>query len=324
MPEKMTVHTRRRVLGLCGAAMLWPCIGRAAALDAISGSAFGTTWQMSVPAGARPERLLPAIEAAFAEVDRQMSPWRADSEVGRFNAAPSGTYQVSRATALVASASLALAERSGGSFDPTVGPLVARWGFGPITGGGPDWRGIAVHEDRLAKRADMLTMDLCGIAKGWALDRATEIARRAGHASFLFDLGGELAAQGAHPSGRDWQVAVESPLDDGSAAAVLRLPGSQSVATSGDKAQSYGIGGNIYGHIIDPALGRPASGALRSVTVMSSSAMEADGWATALFAAGAEGGPAMAEGQGISALFLIANGTGLRQVATAGMGAALL
>lgn len=309
--------SRRNALALGAAAMFWPVVGRASLVESVSGTAFGTTWRMAGPSGSALDRLRPAVESAFAEIDRQMSPWRADSEIARFNAADAGAHVVSGDTAQVVTASLALAGESGGAFDPTVGPLVARWGFGPISGSEPDWRGIAVDEGILVKREAGLTLDLCGIAKGWALDRAIGIAREAGEESLLMDLGGELAAIGTHPSGRDWRVAVENPFH-GPAPAALRLKSGQAVATSGMAAQSYGIGGRKYGHIIDPRRRMPANGELKSVSVVATCAMEADGWATALFAAGPDAGPELASSLGIAALFLI--GDDLRQVHAGGIG----
>ena len=89
-----------------------------------------------------------------------------------------------------------------------------------------------------------------------------------------------------------------------------------SFATSGNSERGFTIGGTRYGHIIDPAARRPASGALRSVTVVASDAMTADGWATALFAAGDTAGPALAQARGISALFQIGDAPSPRQIRT--------
>ena len=220
---------------------------------------------------------------------------------------------------------LSLAAQSAGAFDPTVGPLVARWGFGPIAGAErSDWRGLSVGQGGIAKRRDALTLDLCGIAKGWALDRAVDLAQAAGFNDLLFDLGGELRALGHHPSGRAWQVAVEGPGPTARDPVMLRLAPGQAVATSGLNAQSYALGGQRYGHIIDPGAGRPADTALHSVTVLASDSAHADGWATALFAAGDSAGPALAERHGIAALFLVGDGAGVRQIATGAMAGALL
>jgi thiamine biosynthesis lipoprotein len=88
------------------------------------------------------------------------------------------------------------------------------------------------------------------------------------------------------------------------------------VATSGLRTQSYELVGNTYGHIIDPRTNAPANDHLLSVTVVGRDAMMADGWATALFAAGLSGGPALAQDNGISALFLVHEGAGVSTVKT--------
>ncbi len=321
-----TVPSRRRFLGLAGAALLWPGIGRAAAGSAIEGRAFGTGWRVDGPAGAGLDRLRPGLDALFAGIDREMSPWRPDSALSRFNAAPAGDHPAGDEMLAVTAAALALARDSGGAFDPTVGPLVARWGFGPIAGAArPDWSGLRAGGGRIGKARDGVTLDLCGIAKGRALDRAAALAATAGHDGLLLDIGGELRALGRHPSGRAWQVAVESPHPLQAPAAVLRLEPGQAVATSGVRAQSYRLGGRTYGHIIDPATGAPADGGLLSVTVLAADAMTADGWATALFAAGAGAGPALARRRRIAALFLVDGGAAApRPVLTGAMTDAVL
>jgi FAD:protein FMN transferase len=176
-----------------------------------------------------------------------------------------------------------------------------------------------VDDGGITKQEHGLTLDLCGIAKGWALDRAAELALGRGHENLLFDLGGELVALGHHPSGRPWRVAVENPVTDGAASAVLRLDPGYAVATSGLRTQSYGFAGHKYGHIIDPLRGMPADSHLQSVTVMARDAMTADGWATALFAAGDSHGPDLARTHGIDAVFQVTDGPALKLVKTGKM-----
>lgn len=316
--------SRRGALGLIGAALLCPRPGHAGALDGLSGTAFGTGWHIAGPARADLGAIRPGIEALFAGIDRQMSPWRADSALSQFNAGAAGWHAAEPEIVHVSQAALALAEASDGAFDPTVGPLVARWGFGPIHGGTPDWRGLTVQAGRIGKARADLTLDLCGIAKGRALDRAVALAGDAGFGDLLFDLGGELRALGHHPSGRDWQVAVQHPLAEGRAAAMLRLPAGRAVATSGLQDQSYVLGARTYGHIIDPSAQGPADDGLLSVTVVAGDAMLADGWATALFAAGPVRGPANARDLGIAALFLVRDGATFGQVRTGAIDDVLL
>lgn len=317
MTNPALLTTRRRALGLIAAPFLLPRTSLAGGVETVSGSAFGTGWRIAAPAGSGVNRLAPRIEALFAGIDRLFSPWRPDSAISRFNAGSSGTRLSDPAITRVTAAALDIARRSQGAFDPTVGPLVARWGFGPIAeGSAPDWRALSWDAQGVRKARADLTLDLCGIAKGWALDRAAALARDEGIDDALLDLGGEFLALGRHPDGRDWQIAVEAPMPEQPVPAALRLPAGQAVATSGTRAQSYALGGRLYSHIIDPHTKAPTSGRLRSVTVVAPDAMTADGWATALFAAGDDAGPALARAQDIAALFLIEDGSALRKVRT--------
>ncbi len=97
---------------------------------------------------------------------------------------------------------------------------------------------------------------------------------------------------------------------------MLTLPDGAAVATSGVWQQGYDLEGRRYSHIIDPGAGVPVDGTLGSVTVVAEDAMTADGWATALCAAGAAAGPALAEARGLAALFQIRSGDRLRRVET--------
>ncbi|MBT8410945.1 MAG: FAD:protein FMN transferase, partial [Octadecabacter sp.] len=293
--------------------------------DTLSGQAFGTSWQIVGPPRTGLESLGPDINALFAEVDAQMSPYRADSTISRFNAAPSGLYAADAETRLVAARALALAQQSDGAFDPTVGPLVAQWGFGPITGSNhPDWRGLTLDAGAIGKARDALTLDLCGIAKGRALDRAVDLMRDAGLNNLLFDLGGEFKALGHHPSGRDWQVAVQHPLAGLTPPAALRMAAGTAVATSGLRTQSYVLADKTYGHIINPDTATPADAGLLSVSVVAEDAMTADGWATALFAAGPDTGVTLARDLRLAALFLVRDGATIRQIKTGAIDTMLL
>jgi len=318
--------TRRTALGLLGAAAACPSAAFAVGGEAetLSGRAFGTYWRMTAPPGSGLDGLAGPVSALFSRFDRQVSPWRSDSAVSALNGTPARVRHTDPELVAVTSAGLEIARRSDGAFDPTVGPLVARWGFGPITrGGAPGWRDMSVSGGAVLKARDDLTLDLCGIAKGRALDLAASLAAEAGISNLLMDLGGEIIALGGHSSRRSWRIGIE--VSPGSASPpVLRIPSGAAVATSGIAGQSYVLRGRRYGHIIDPRTGAPAAGALFSVTVVAPDAMSADGWATALFAAGPGRGPDMAETRGLAAVFLIETGGDPRQVRTGDIGAMIL
>lgn len=317
---------RRGFLALGGAFCLAagaPSIARGASvLASLSGSAFGTRWSVSLPAGSHLNGLPQRLDALLAHLDLAFSPWRADSVIAQFNSGTGDDMAVSEEIADVTRSALAIARASDGAFDPTVGPLVARWGFGPIHGNASHhqgWHGLSADNAHIAKAEDDLTLDLCGIAKGHALDRMAALLLDAGHHNFLIDLGGELAARGRHPSGRFWRVGIEHPLPGREEiAGVLRL-GDVAVATSGDRANGYDIGRRRYSHIIDPATSEPVDSPLASVSVLMETARDADGWATALMSAG-EVGPDLARRQHLSALFLFRDGQDLRSIATGDFG----
>lgn len=247
-------------------------------------------------------------------VDAAMSPWRQDSVISQFNGSSSTAWQpVGAETALVTEEALRIAHLSQGAFDPTVGPLVSRFGFGPIVGGDRGYPGLETRPGELRKATSGLTVDLCGIAKGFALDRAGKALRELGIENALLEIGGEVLALGWHPSGRSWQVAVETPGSHPFAVQRVVSPENLALATSGHMPQGHiGARGGLS-HLIDPVAGRPLEPALGSVSVLSHTGCRADALATALTVLGPELGPEFAEQYGISALFLIRQGNGFRE-----------
>lgn len=321
MSESTPKLDRRAFLALAGGtgiALGMPGLALGApAVRTAQGRAFATEWAVSVPDSYEIEALRPAIDDVLALVDVQMSPWRNDSHITMFNRSRAGTMQMPSELVEVTSSALRLSAASNGEFDPTVGPLVSRYGFGPIEGdSAPGWQEIGLTGDALSKSRDGLTLDLCGIAKGYALDRMAGIVKEAGVSDFLIDLGGELVACGKHPSGRSWHVAIEDPRPGISGAVEVLDLGVMAVATSGNRANGYDIGTRRYSHIIDPLTHEPANSNLLSASVIAETAMIADGWATALMAAGAERGAELARHNNVSALFVLADPNGLRTVST--------
>lgn len=309
--------TRRHALagGLAAMATLAaPAVLRAAAATTtITGPAFGTFWSLTAPFGTDPEALRPVLEQTIMRIDRAMSPWRFDSVISQFNRSESTDFQrIDKETAAVAGAAIALSQASAGAFDPSVGPLVAQWGFGPIAGTIPEGRPrFSVADNVLRKEHPDLTLDLCGIAKGYAVDALVRDLLERSIEHFVLDLGGEVAARGNHPEGRPWRIAIEDPRPGRDGAAEIVTLGTLAIATSGDRHNSFMLGTRRHSHIIDPETDEPVSAAIASVSVLSKSAMIADGWATALMAAGARG-PELARKAGLDALFLLREGSDFR------------
>jgi thiamine biosynthesis lipoprotein len=295
----------------------------------LRGETMGTTWSVRYAAACAPERLRPGIEARLERVTAQMSGWRADSDLCRFNRLPAGAWQVlPDGFRAVLRCALDTAAATGGAFDPTIGPLVELWGFGPSPAaeeGPPPEDRIAAARARVgwhrlefeagsgrARQPGGLVLDLSGIAKGYAVDLVAGYLRRAGIDSCLVEIGGELRGQGVKPDGSPWWVAVERPAGaagDDAGRCVVALHG-LGIATSGDYRRCFRHGGRSYGHTLDPRTGWPIDGSIAAVTVLHAQCMQADALATALAVLGLKAGLDHATRHGIAALILARDGTG--------------
>ncbi|SDD88279.1 FAD:protein FMN transferase [Aquimonas voraii] len=309
-------HARPAVFLLCALFVVAGCARSPEPLR-LEGHSMGTGWTVLIgDPGAEEARARPLIEAELSQVVAQMSTWEPDSDLSRFNAAAAGTqHPVPAQLQDVVKAALALAEDSGGAFDPTVGPLVELWGFGPgrprQTAPTPaevdalrsriGWQHVQIEEGRLIQPGG-LSLDLSAIAKGHAVDRIAATLRAAGYADLLVEVGGELRAHGQHPGGRPWRVGLEGPSGErATGGLVLR---DLAVATSGDYRQYFEEDGRRYSHMIDPRTGRPIAQAGIAVSVVHASCMQADGLATALSVLGPEQGFEWARERGIAARFV--------------------
>ncbi len=217
-----------------------------------------------------PETAGLALDAAFAEVARLeglLSTFIAESELSRVNArAAREAVPVSSDTLDCIAAALAAAEKSGGAFDPTL----KREG----------WR--AVEIDRAANtvrfRRDDIALDLGGIGKGFALDRAARVLEEHGVHCAILDFGGQVLALDP-PAGEDaWLVGVRDPRDAERFLGYFRV-----VRASVSTSARYERGD----HIIDPRTGEPARRS--SATICHPSAACADAYSTALFVLGRAG-----------------------------------
>ncbi len=306
--------TRRYMMTIGAAAAAFGPGGASAGTAVTGGSAFGGIWRV-VTSDAEVAGMRAAIIRIVAEVDSQMSPYKPESALSRFNRSQSTDWQdVPGPLARVAEHAISMSLFTGGVFDPRVGPLVHRMGFGPISGHGEIGGQVEAVPGALRKTQSGLTLDLCGIAKGHALDRMFDALKVRLSGPFLIELGGEVRAHGQHPSGRSWQVAIEDPTPGAFTARHIVAPGHLALATSGHSAN--GVTGSVStSHIIDPRVRRSAVSPVASVSVLAETAERADALATALCAMG-ERGAGFARRHGIDALFLLSGGAVLETVTT--------
>ena len=299
---------------------------------ALHGPTMGTRW--SVTCDAAPDTDVQALQTALAAavqlVDVQMSPWLPGSDLNRLNHAPVGAWVTLPAEILeVLVCALDICRLSAGAFDPAAGALVDAWGFGAVRDA-PDAEAIrtatsaapvartptyeALELDsgmlRARKHAPM-HLDLCGIAKGYAVDRMADVLRQNGVPHALVALDGELRAVGGQADGQPWAVAVESPETGRRAVhSVVELQ-DLAVATSGDYRHYLQVGDARLAHTMDTRRGAPVRNEVASVTVLARQCMHADAWATALLVAGPGEGLALAQRMGLEVLWMLRRGNGL-------------
>ncbi len=211
-----------------------------------------------------------AATAAFDEIarwEKVLSVHRADSEVAALNQTQAGEeFAASPELGRAVAASLAVARRSRGFFDPTVLPALRE---GPAALARVGWRHVGFEPStrRVRFLKAGMGLDFGGIGKGIALDAAARVLRERGAASSRLNFGGQILALGAPPGRHGWEVRIPGH-------GLLEVSGA-SVSTSGDSERG--------GHIVDPRTGRAVTGR-PPVTVVSMSAGEADAWSTALYA----------------------------------------
>ncbi|WP_087688357.1 FAD:protein FMN transferase [Pandoraea sp. PE-S2R-1] len=322
-------------------------------LGHLAGQTMGTTWSVAYVqppdvANARDDAGTDAgtdvcIRAVLARVDAQMSNWRDDSDISAFNRAEAGQWIALPDDAFhVLETALRVARESGGAYDPSAGPLVDLWGFGPAPR-----REVAPSVDEVmsarercgwarvvldiqGKRAQQpggISLDLCAIAKGFAVDAVSLALTDVGIAHHLVEIGGELRGEGVKPDGMPWWVELEAPVTKANSEAagiaqdLVALHG-LSVATSGDyrrffiDASQTSAPSKRYAHTLDPRTGYPASHALASVSVVHRECMLADAWSTALTVLGPQAGMQLATARDIAARFVMRVPDGFRETVT--------
>jgi thiamine biosynthesis lipoprotein len=252
--------------------------------------------------------------AAVHRVEELMTTWEHPgwprSEVMRINdAAGHEAVPVSVETWEVISAAQALSEASGGAFDITFGVMGGLWRFdedlAPVLPPADeiarrraliDYRDVILDAGRrtVKLRREGMRINLGGIAKGYAVDRAVALLRGAGLRDFLVQAGGDLYVAG-RKGDAPWRVGIRDPRDP-SPEGYFATAGIEDHAfsTAGDYERGFVLEGKRYHHILDPATGYPAT-ACRSVTLFAPTALQADGLDDVVFILGPERGLALVD-----------------------------
>lgn len=322
---------RRLLVGLALALFFtWLALRPQPAQDAADGIArreifaLGTLVEITLWLGE--ERSREAAEAALAQAEqllrqreRQWSAW-GDGELGDFNRrlAAGQAAPVPPPLRPLFARAWSLRERSGGAFDPRVGRLVQLWGFDdeahyrteppPAADIDAARRALAAAPAYRAGApfgpAPGVTWDFGAIAKGAIIDEIGARLVAAGFDDHLVNAGGNLKASGRHGE-RPWRIGIRAPRGGpAELLASLQTEAAEGIVTSGDYERFFEHGGRRYHHILDPQSGAPARG-LQAVTVVAPEALLADAASTALFVAGPDRWPSMAEALGVQQVLVV-------------------
>lgn len=264
---------------------------------------------------------LAEIKSLLDSMDRKLSRTLEGSEIYQVNqAAGRAAVPVSQDTFDVVTKALDYAVQTGGLYDPSIGPLVSLWNIGNEGAHVPakselakamslvGYQDVVMNPD---KRTIQLTrpgmaLDLGGIGKGYAADRIAAYLASQQVDSAIINLGGSsIIALGSKPGGRSWNIGLQDPDQTrGTSLGNVQIQ-NKTIDSSGVYERFFIENGVKYHHILDPRTGYPSRSGLKSVTLVSDSATDADALSTAVFIMGlAEGMKFIERQQGVDAFFI--------------------
>ena len=271
------------------------------------GSVWTTDYHITYEATAD---LSDSINQVLAAVDASASVYNDSSLITAINTGR--TQRLDRIISLLYSEATHVNSATQGLYDPTVMPLVNAWGFGRQQGAVPTRHELdsllsfvgmgktRLSGDSIVRNDPRIQFDFSSIAKGLACDEVARLMTRHQVTNFIIEIGGEVVAAGINEQGNPWHVAVDLPVEDAAAGEqsvlVAELDDSRGIATSGNyRRYRKGNDGNQVGHIVNPLTGEAHPTDVLSATIIASSCMSADAWATACVSMGNERSRALLE-----------------------------
>lgn len=300
----------------------------------LSGAIQGTTYHLKMVLHGLPVTagtIKTDVETIFRQVDEQLSNWREDSAISRFNQQKTTEWQaVPPAIVQLVNVAREIHDRTDGCYDLTVKPLFELWGFArheqtvPGTAAiqeimahvGMDKLEVDIAGNRLRKRDPELQISLDSIAQGYTVAVIAQDLENHGIQNYLAEIGGEMKVKGVKSDGSPWRVAIEKPtpmVREVQRILDLHEAAGTAVMTSGTYRNFFESGGRSYSHIIDPRTGMPVTHHLLSATVLDENPTLADAWSTALLCVGETEGARLAELERLKTLFIYREGDQLKE-----------
>jgi thiamine biosynthesis lipoprotein len=262
------------------------------------------------------------IASELARINALMSTYDPDSQLSQLNRLEA-TYPVvlHKDVLAVVNAAMNISALTNGAYDVTLGPLIRLWGFGSKTNSAElpapaqinellsrsGYKYIELADNTLRKQYAGLEVDLSSIAKGYAVDKLGDLVAATGAKHFSVEIGGELLTRGNNANGQQWRIGIEQP--DTTTKFGIAVNDAH-IASSGSYRNYREVDGKRYSHLIDGRTGNPITHSTAAVTVLHSSTMLADAWATALMVLDFDSALELVEQQNIAALFTVKKPTG--------------
>jgi len=296
------------VLALTLSSCSYSGVGRENRIIERTEPAMGTivTIKVSVAPGESEATARDAIGLAMAEIGRVeslFSAYREDSQVAKLNRArPNEAVKIDPEVFGLIKRSVGYSKDTYGAFDITVKPLVDLWKLAKASGILPSEKDIREAMVRVGSEKIVLddkaktvsftvggmSIDMSGVAKGYATDRAVKILRDNGVRNAIVDSGGDMYCLGKRNPTGQWVVGIQHPRDRGRILYKIEIE-NEGIDTSGDYEKYFMIGGKRYSHIIDPRTGFPIGDDVVSATVIAKDSETADAYATAFCVLGEAG-----------------------------------
>ncbi|TVP52311.1 MAG: FAD:protein FMN transferase [Mongoliibacter sp.] len=283
-----------------------------------SGNTMGTSYRVVYLDG-KERDFKKQVDSLLVVFNQSLSTYIEDSEISRFNREDTLAFELPFFQKVLKS-SKEIYQKTNGAFDPTVGPMVNLWGFGP---GGPQLKDsvninqmlplvnfkAVEFDDEIVYKKEGMYLDFSAIAKGFGVDVVAEFLENKGIENMLIEIGGELVARGLNDKGELWKVGINKPEELGRADQLVSIIAleNKSLATSGNYRNYYEAGDMKISHTIDPSTGRPVTHGLLSATVIADDCMTADAYATAMMVMGTEKAIALQQNLEGVEIFLIFN-----------------
>lgn len=269
----------------------------------LTGNTMGTNWKVSFSGvnSIRKHTLQCAIQKILDKDNDQLSTWKNDSVVSRFNQYRGINPQpVTKDIADIIIQALRIGYQMHGAMDITIGSLVNLWGFGP--------KGFLIHlptelqinkaraltgahhlqvinisnQSYLYKDLPEISIDLSSVGEGFATDHLARFMEEEGIKNYLVSVGGAVRAHGQKSKYKTWKVGIQKPTDLENSVQDIVVLDECAISTAGTYRNYYEINGKRFSHLINPVTGWPTQNTLVSVSVIASTALEADCWDSGL------------------------------------------